>query len=123
MLPANRPTGSRNVKKFSPRKALRFGGVDIVLRTLALFRADERVGYHGVVSLFTEPLQGRARSMLGKRKWFYGVCFIILLGISVRMRQPGLSLRMFFWGETSGFFHMANPDSPFFGRASWVMIF
>ena len=44
---------------------MRFGGVDIVLRTLALFRADERVGYHGVVSLFTEPLQGRARSTLG----------------------------------------------------------
>ena len=52
----------------SLRKALRFGGVDIVLRTLALFRADERVGYHGVISLFTEPLQGRARSILGSQK-------------------------------------------------------
>jgi len=58
------PTHAYGVPKLL-RKALRFGGVDIVLRTLALFRADERVGYHGVVSLFTEPLQGRARSMLG----------------------------------------------------------
>ena len=38
-----------------------------MLRTLALFRADERVGYYGVVSLFTEPLQGRARSTPGKK--------------------------------------------------------
>ncbi|CAK9075375.1 Hypothetical protein SCF082_LOCUS36539 [Durusdinium trenchii] len=51
-------------RNYFGEKALRFGGVDIVLRTLALFRADERVGYHGVVSLFTEPLQGRARSIL-----------------------------------------------------------
>lgn len=51
-------------RNYFGEKALRFGGVDIVLRTLGLFRADERVGYHGVVSLFTEPLQGRARSIL-----------------------------------------------------------
>eukprot|EP00439_Symbiodinium_sp_Y106_P051739 s2642_g6.t3 len=45
-------------------KALRFGGVDIILRTLALFQADERVGNHGILDIFSEPLHGRFRSIL-----------------------------------------------------------
>ena len=39
-------------------KALKYGGVDMVLRLLQLIPENERVGYHGVLDLFktcTEP--------------------------------------------------------------------
>ncbi|CAE8655489.1 unnamed protein product [Polarella glacialis] len=45
-------------------KALRYGGIDIILRTFSLFRNDEKIGHQGISSLFTEPLQGRARSLI-----------------------------------------------------------
>lgn len=45
-------------------KVLRYGGIDLVLRTLALFRPEERIGHRGVLTLFAEPLQGRTRSIL-----------------------------------------------------------
>ena len=84
------PTHAYGVPKLL-RKALRFGGVDIVLRTLALFRADERVGYHGVVSLFTEPLQGRARSMLGS-SWLSHVVTLTCAWFRLSLRICSLPL-------------------------------
>lgn len=86
------PTHAYGVPKLL-RKALRFGGVDIVLRTLALFRADERVGYHGVVSLFTEPLQGRARSMLGS-SWLSHVVTLTCAWFRLSLRICSLPLSL-----------------------------
>ena len=53
-------------------KALRFGGIDLVLRTLHEFPTDERVGYYGVRSIFDDHKVGFERflSQLAKYKFF-----------------------------------------------------
>jgi hypothetical protein len=39
-------------------KAMKYGGIDIVLRALSVFGPNERVGYNGVKDIFCTPIHG-----------------------------------------------------------------
>lgn len=39
-------------------KALRYGGVDVVLRVLSLYKAEETIGYGGILEIFKEAAPG-----------------------------------------------------------------
>jgi len=39
-------------------QVLKFGGIDMVLRTLTLYKPEEDIGYNGIIDLFSILVQG-----------------------------------------------------------------